>query len=460
MSFPSLEELRSYPQVQQPTNDDLAARDEVLKKLRSLPPLVFAGECDDLRAQLAEVAEGRAFLLQGGDCAETFDTVNAQNIKHRLQVLLSMAIVMIYAAQVPVVKVGRIAGQYAKPRSKDNETRGDVSLPSYRGDAINGFEFTAEARKHDPRRLLRTYNASAATLNLVRAFTKGGFADLRGLHAWNKSFASQTGVDSKYEALADEITRALAFMVACKVPEESIATVDFFSSHEALVLDYEHALTRIDSRSQLPYGCSGHMLWVGERTREPDGAHIELLSKIQNPVGVKIGPTANGDEVVELVNRLDPDHVPGRVTVITRLGADKVRDVLPGIIKAVEATGRKVVWSCDPMHGNTHSTANGYKTREYAKVVAELDAFFDIHDELGTWPGGVHIELTGDDVTECTGGVFQLSESDLENRYETYCDPRLNRDQALELAFMISDRLSERRAKHPDAVDSFQPLDF
>lgn len=452
----SLEQLRAFPQIQQPSYEDLALRDEIVAKIGALPPLVFAGECDDLRLQLAQVAAGKAFLLQGGDCAETFDTVNAQTIKHKLQVLLSMAIVMTYAAQVPVVKVGRIAGQYAKPRSKDVETREGVSLPSYRGDAVNGFEFSAEARRHDPNRLMNTYNASAATLNLVRAFTKGGFADLRGLHAWNKNFAAKTGVNSKYESIAEQITNALAFMVACRVPEESIATVDFFSSHEALLLDYEYAMTRIDSRSQQPYDCSAHMLWIGERTRDLDGAHVELLSRVRNPIGIKIGPGACGEDVVALVDKLDPNREPGRLTIITRMGADKVRQVLPGIISAVESSGHKVVWSCDPMHGNTHETQNGYKTRAYDAVVAEVDAFFDVHDELGTWPGGVHIELTGDDVTECTGGAFQLSEDDLAARYETYCDPRLNRDQSLELAFMIAERLGERSAKTPDAVDSFE----
>ncbi len=456
-AIPSLTLLRSLAAPQQPTYADLDQVKTAIAELRSLPPLVFAGECDDLRDRLADVAAGKSFLLQGGDCAETFASVNAYNIKNKLQVMLSMAIVMTYAAQVPVVKVGRLAGQYAKPRSSDTETRDGVTLPAYRGDAVNGFEFTEDARRHDPTRLLRTYNASAATLNLIRAFTKGGFADLRSVHAWNKSFVANSNVDSRYEALADEITRALAFMIACGTPDEQISTVDFFSSHEALLLDYEHALTRVDSRSQEPYDCSAHMVWIGERTRQLDGAHVELLRHVQNPIGVKISASATGDEVVKLLDKLDPNHVPGRMSVITRLGAKNVRNTLPSIIEAVEATGRKVVWICDPMHGNTHSTAKGFKTREYADVVSELNSFFDIHDELGTWPGGIHCELTGDDVTECTGGAFQLSEDDLADRYETVCDPRLNRNQAMELAFIVAERLADRCAQKPDAVDSFIP---
>lgn len=460
MSLLTRAQLRALPQVQQPNYPDPTALERVVDTLSSLPPLVFAGECDDLRAKIADVAQGRAFLLQGGDCAETFESVTADNIKAKLLVQLSMAVVMTYAAQVPVVKVGRIAGQYAKPRSKDTETRGDLTLPAYRGDAVNGFGFTAADRTHDPARLLEVYHASAATLNLVRAFVKGGFADLRGVQTWNTDFVRNTEVASQYEELADEIDRAVAFMVACGVEAESLSTVDFYSSHEALLLDYEHALTRIDSRSRQPYGCSGHFLWIGERTRQLDGAHVELLSQVRNPLGVKLGPSTSPEDALRLAERLDPDHIPGRLTFITRMGAAKVRDLLPGLVSAVEASGRKVAWVCDPMHGNTFATAKGYKTRSFGDVVEEVNGFFDVHDELGTWPGGVHIELTGDDVTECIGGAFQLSEEDLVSRYETACDPRLNRNQSLELAFTVAERLRAGRQFRPNPVQQFRPRDL
>ncbi|CAI9399613.1 class II 3-deoxy-7-phosphoheptulonate synthase [Aestuariimicrobium sp. T2.26MG-19.2B] len=455
--IPSLAELRERPLIQQPTYQDLGKRDQVIESLRGLPPLVFAGECDDLRSKLAEVAQGRAFLLQGGDCAETFASVNADNIKGKLRVLLSMAVVMTYAAQVPVVKVGRIAGQYAKPRSKNDETRDGVTLPAYRGDAVNGFPFTPESRAHDPQRLLRVYNASAATLNLVRAFTRGGFADLRDIHTWNADFVRNSNVETKYEELAAEIDRALAFMVACGIDADEMSTVDFYASHEALLLDYEHSLTRIDSRSQLPYNTSGHMVWIGERNRQIDGAQVELMRHIQNPVGVKLGPTSDAETALALADRLDPERVPGKITFITRMGAANVRDKLPGIVEAVEASGRKVVWVCDPMHGNTFEAANGYKTRAFNDVVDEVNGFFDVHHNLGTWPGGVHIELTGDDVTECVGGADELKEEDLASRYETACDPRLNRNQSLELAFMVAERLRDGLAKRGvNPVQAFQ----
>ncbi|WIY84232.1 3-deoxy-7-phosphoheptulonate synthase class II [Propionimicrobium sp. PCR01-08-3] len=433
------------PQVQQPTYADPDRLKSVVNDLRKLPPLVFAGECDELREKIARVADRKAFILQGGDCAETFDGVRADNIKAKLRVLLSMSVVLTYAAQVPVVKVGRIAGQYAKPRSKDTETRSGVTLPAYRGDAVNGFDFTPESRRHDPDRLMRMYNASAATLNLVRAFVTGGFADIRQLHLWNASFVQDSRIEHRYEQMAGEIERALGFMMACGVDDQTLSVVDFYASHEALLLDYEYAMTRIDSRSELPYDTSGHMVWIGERTRQPDGAQVELLSRVTNPLGIKLGPTSKGEDAIALADRLDPNRVPGRITFITRMGADNVREKLPGLIEAVEATGRKVAWVCDPMHGNTFETANGYKTRSYAAVVEELNGFFDVHDQLGTWPGGVHVELTGDDVTECLGGAFHLAEEDLNSRYETACDPRLNRSQSLELAFMIAERLNQSR---------------
>ena len=439
---PTLEELRALNPAQQPKYEDPAEVDKVVAQLRTLPPLVFAGECDALKAKLAEAAEGRAFILQGGDCAETFEAVTAASIRGRLRVLLSMAVVLTYAAEVPVVKIGRIAGQFAKPRSADAETRDGVTLPAYRGDAVNALAFTAEARRPDPARLLQVYNASAATLNLVRAFTKGGFADLRLMHSWNADFVRSAHVSARYEQLTGEIDRALAFMVACGVNDDSFRTVDFFASHEALLLEYEHALTRIDSRTDTPYSVGGHLLWIGDRTRQLDGAHVELMSRLRNPIGFKIGPSASPAVVVELAERLDPDHEPGRLTVISRMGCGKVRDLLPPIVEAVEATGRKVCWVCDPMHGNTFASANGYKTRSFSDVTEEVSGFFDVHAGLGTWPGGVHVELTGDDVTECVGGVGELTEQDLANRYETACDPRLNRIQSLELAFMVADRLS------------------
>ncbi len=442
-------ELRALPMLQQPEYQDVQALDRVIDVMEKLPPLVFAGECDDLRAKLADVADGKAFLLQGGDCAESFDAVTAQDIKDKLLVQLSMAVVMTYAAQVPVVKVGRIAGQYAKPRSKPFETRDGVTLPTYRGDAINGFAFTPEDRVHDPERLVRVYNASAATLNLVRAFVKGGFADLRGVHNWNRDFVGNSEVATAYEEMVAEIDQALAFMVACGVEDRALSTIDFYASHEALLLEYERALTRVDSRSQRLYGCSGHMLWVGERTRQLDGAHIELLSRVRNPIGIKIGPTTTPQQAIQLAGRLDPDREPGRITFISRMGADKIRDVLPRVVEGVEETGRKVAWVCDPMHGNTFEAANGFKTRSFDDVVEEVRGFFDVHDQLGTWPGGLHVELTGTDVTECVGGSLRLEEADLANRYETVCDPRLNRNQSLELAFTVATRLREGR-RHRD----------
>ena len=449
-------ELRSLPMLQQPSYPDEAALDRVIDTMEKLPPLVFAGECDDLRSKLAEVAEGRAFLLQGGDCAESFDAVTAQHIKDKLLVQLSMAVVMTYAAQVPVVKVGRIAGQYAKPRSKPTETRDGVTLPSYRGDAINGFDFTQAERVHDPERLIRVYNASAATLNLVRAFVKGGFADLRGVHTWNRDFVGTPDVEAAYEELAAEIDRALTFMVACGVEDRARSTIDFSASHAALLLEYERAMTRIDSRSQQLYGCSGHMLWIGERTRQLDGAHVELLRRVRNPLGIKLGPTTTPQQAIELADRLDPGREPGRITFITRMGAGNVREVLPEVISGVEETGRKVAWVCDPMHGNTFEAANGYKTRSCNDVVEEVRGFFDVHDALGTWPGGLHVELTGDDVTECVGGVLKLEETDLSNRYETVCDPRLNRNQSLELAFTVATRLRQGRGRRTSPVQDFQ----
>ncbi len=410
-----------------------------------MPPLVFAGECDELKVRLAAVARGQAFLLQGGDCAETLAGATADNVRNKLRVLLQMAVVLTYAASVPVVKLGRIAGQYAKPRSNDLEVRGDVELPAYRGDAVNGFGFTAQERIPDAQRLLRVYSASAATLNLCRAFVTGGYADLRQMHAWNTDFVRSSPVGERYERLATEIERALAFMAACGANPAEFHSVDFHSSHEALLLEYEHAMTRIDSRTGTPYDTSAHFVWVGERTRQLDGAHVAMLAQVRNPIGVKLGPTSTPEQAIELAERLDPEREPGRLTFITRMGAAKVRDLLPDLIEKVTAQGVQVAWVCDAMHGNTFETSTGYKTRNFDDVIDEVRGFFEVHRALGTWPGGLHVELTGDDVTECVGGGEALMEADLGSRYETFCDPRLNRAQSLELAFLVAEMLGSQR---------------
>jgi len=449
MSVPTLDELSAFSAAQQPAYGDAAAEASAVARLRTLPPLVFAGECDDLRAHLAQVAAGKEFVLQGGDCAETFDGLTADAIKARLRVLLSMSVVLAYAGQIPVVTLGRIAGQYAKPRSSDFETRDGVTLPAYRGDAVNGFAFTEADRRPDPERLLLAYSSASSTLNLVRAFMAGGFGDVRQAHTWNAQFVRDTHVEQRYEQLAGEIERAIGFLAACGLSGHDVRAGEFFASHEGLLLDYEHAMTRIDYRSGQPYDTSGHLVWIGERTRQLDGAHVELLRHVRNPLGVKLGPTTTPEEAVGLARRLDPGHEPGRLTYITRLGAARVRDLLPPLIDAVVADGYEVAWVCDPMHGNTVTTERGFKTRRYDSVVEELDGFFDVHQQMGTWPGGVHVELTGDDVTECVGGAFETTEDDLTDRYETLCDPRLNRNQALELAFRVAERLGAMAAERP-----------
>ncbi len=443
MDFPSLDELHALGARQQPAYPDRDAVDRAVDRLRAVPPLVFAGECDDLRGKLAAVTRGDAFLLQGGDCAETLEGATADNVRAKLRVILQMAVVLTYAASVPVVKVGRLAGQYAKPRSSDLETREGVTLPAYRGDAVNGFDFTPESRVPDPQRLLDVYNSSASTLNLVRAFVTGGYADLRQVHTWNTDFVRSSPVGRRYERLAGEIDRALTFMKAIGADPDEFHRVDFHSSHEALVLEYEHALTREDSRTGLPYDVSAHFLWIGDRTRQLDGAHVELLSRVQNPVGVKLGPSASADDALALAARLNPQNDAGRLTFITRMGASKVRDVLPELVEKVTAAGVQVAWVCDPMHGNTFEASSGYKTRRFEDVMDEVQGFFDVHRELGTWPGGLHIELTGDNVTECLGGGETLLEEDLVHRYESVCDPRLNRVQSLELAFLVAEMLGE-----------------
>ncbi len=441
MTIPDLADLHALGPAQQPTYPDAAAVDLAVSRLRSCPPLVFAGECDELMAKIGAVARGEAFLLQGGDCAETFAGVTADNVRNKLRVLLQMAVVLTYAASVPVVKVGRIAGQYAKPRSSDTETRDGVTLPAYRGDAVNGFDFTPDARRPDPQRLVDVYNSSAATLNLVRAFVTGGYADLRQVHTWNTDFVRDSTAGQRYEQVAAEIDRALTFMKAIGADPDEFHRVDFHSSHEALVLEYEHALTRIDSRTGTPYDVSAHFLWIGDRTRQLDGAHVELLRHIRNPIGVKLGPTTTPDDALALAGRLNPDNEPGRLTFVTRFGAGRVRDRLPHLVEKVSAAGVEVAWVCDPMHGNTFEASSGHKTRRFDDVIEEVQGFFDVHRSLGTWPGGVHVELTGDDVTECVGGGEELAEVDLAHRYESVCDPRLNRVQSLELAFLVAEML-------------------
>jgi 3-deoxy-7-phosphoheptulonate synthase len=425
--------------VQQPDWPDPRRLQQVTEELAGLPPLVFAGECDVLRERLAAVARGEAFVLQGGDCAETFAGATADAVRAKLQTLLQMAVVLTYGASVPIVKIGRLAGQFAKPRTRPTESRDGTELPVYRGDAINGIEFTAQARTPDPARLLRAYHCSAVTLNLCRAFATGGYADLHQVHAWNQDFVKQSPAGQRYERLAGEIDRALAFMRACGADPEELRAVELYSSHEALVLDYEQALTRRDSRTGLMYDTSAHFVWVGERTRDLNGAHVEFASGISNPVGVKVGPDAKPADVLALIDRLNPARDPGRLTLITRMGADRVRDALPPLISAVIAEGIEVPWICDPMHGNTFEAPSGHKTRRLHDVLEEVQGFFEVHRGLGTHPGGIHIEFTGDNVTECVGGSHEIVADDLYQRYETACDPRLNRSQALDLAFTVAE---------------------
>ena len=438
------ESLVAAQQPQWPGGKDGAPVQTAVSRLKSLPPLVFAGECDDLKAKIAEAAAGKAFWLQGGDCAETFAAATADSIRNRIKTILQMAAVVQYCSSLPVVKVGRMAGQFAKPRSNDLETRGDVTLPAYRGDAVNDLEFTEAARTPNPQRLVDVYNTSAATLNLVRAFTQGGFADIRRVHEWNKGFIRDSSVGVRYEEMAKEIDRALSFMKSAGVDPESFKSVDFYSSHEALILEYEKSLTRIDSRTGNPYDVSAHFLWIGERTRQLDGAHVDFAAKIRNPIGVKLGPKSSVDDALRLIDRLDPNREPGRLTFITRMGAGKIREALPALVDGVTKSGAQVLWVCDPMHGNTFESATGYKTRQFDDVMDEVKGFFEVHKSLGTHPGGIHIELTGDDVTECLGGGEKISETDLASRYETACDPRLNHSQSLELAFLVAEMLRDR----------------
>ena len=438
-----LDVWRSLPIKQQPPWLDNAAVEAASSRLASFPPLVFAGEVDTLRERLAVAASGQAFLLQGGDCAETFAGATADQIRNRVKTLLQMAVVLTYAAELPVIKMGRMAGQFAKPRSSDTETRGDVTLPAYRGDIVNGYDFTPESRVADPARMVQGYHTSASTLNLIRAFTQGGFADLREVHNWNKGFTSNPA-NARYEQLAREIDRAINFMTACGADFEALKRTEFFVSHEALLMDYERPMTRIDSRTGTPYNTSAHFVWIGERTRELDGAHVDFLSRVRNPIGVKLGPTTSPDDVLALIDKLDPNREPGRLTLITRMGAGKIRDALPPLLEAVKSSDANPLWITDPMHGNGMTTPNGYKTRRFDDVLDEVQGFFEAHRSVGTYPGGLHVELTGDDVTECLGGSEKIDEDALATRYESLCDPRLNHSQSLELAFLVAEELKRR----------------
>ncbi|WP_457098228.1 class II 3-deoxy-7-phosphoheptulonate synthase [Microbacterium sp. P5_E9] len=438
----SLDHWRTLPIKQQPNWPDADAVSAMSAEIATLPPLVFAGEVDQLRERLARAAAGRAFLLQGGDCAETFAGATAEQIRNRVKTVLQMAVVLTYGASMPIVKMGRMAGQFAKPRSSDTETRGEVTLPAYRGDIVNGFDFTEGSRTADPQRLLKGYHTAASTINLVRAFTQGGFADLREVHSWNKGFA-QNPANQQYERLAQEIDRAIKFMEAAGADFDELRRVEFYTGHEGLLMDYERPMTRIDSRTGTPYNTSAHFVWIGERTRDLDGAHIDYFSKIRNPIGVKLGPSTTASDVLELIDKLDPEREPGRLTFITRMGAGKIRDALPPLLEAVRDSDALPLWVTDPMHGNGITTPTGYKTRRFDDVVDEVRGFFEAHRVVGTFPGGIHVELTGDDVTECLGGSEEIDEAALATRYESLCDPRLNHMQSLELAFLVAEELEK-----------------
>jgi 3-deoxy-7-phosphoheptulonate synthase len=431
---------------QQPSWPDLGALDSSLKQISTLPPLVFAGEARSLQAELAQVAAGNAFLLQAGDCAESFEEFSADNIREKLRVILQMAVVLTYSVGVPVVKVGRMAGQFAKPRSSDTEMVGDLEIPSFRGHIVNDATATEAARTPNPDRLVQAYNQSASTLNLLRAFTKGGFADLNRVHSWTQEFVASSPEGQRYDKLAREIDRALSFMRACGIETEAnsnLSEVDVFTSHEALILGYEEALTRRDSITGDWYDCSAHMLWIGERTRDLDGAHVEFLRGVGNPIGCKVGPTMTGDELIELCEILNPSRIPGRLTLITRMGADNIEENLRPLLRAISDAGHPVVWACDPLPGNTKTAPSGRKTRHFDDIVREIGGFVRAHRAEGTWPGGIHVELTGENVTECLGGGDELVDADLNSRYETVCDPRLNARQGVDLAFRVAELIQD-----------------
>ncbi len=444
----SVDSWRQKPVLQVPDYPDKAKLHEAEATLRRFPPLVFAGEARSLKSRLANVANGNAFLLQGGDCAESFAEFSANNIRDTFKVLLQMATVLTFAGSCPIVKVGRMAGQFAKPRSAPSETVDGVELPSYRGDIINGIEFDTQKRVPDPDRLLQAYNQAAATLNLLRAFAQGGFADLHQVNRWNLDFVADSPQGAQYTELADRINETLSFMEACGLTGDVVPQMretEFYTSHEALLLWYEEALTRQDSLTDEWYDCSAHMLWIGDRTRQPDGAHVEFLRGVKNPIGVKCGPTSNPDELLKLIDSLNPENEAGRMTLVVRMGHDKVHEHLPGLIRAVEREGKSVVWSSDPMHGNTIKADSGYKTRPFDRILTEVRRFFEVHEAEGTYAGGVHIEMTGQDVTECLGGAQAISDAALSERYHTHCDPRLNASQSLELSFLIAEFLKKQR---------------
>ena len=444
----SADSWRNFPVKHQPTYSDMNALKLTEEKLKSLPPLVFAGEARTLKEKLASVSEGNAFLLQGGDCAESFAEFNADNLRDTFRVILQMAAVLTYGASLPIVKVGRLAGQFAKPRSEPTESRDGITLPSYLGDIINGIDFIDKDRKPDPERMIKAYSQAASALNLLRAFATGGYADLHEVHRWNLEFLEGSSQDSKYRLIADRIGECLDFMKACGINKNTaglISKVDFFTSHEALLLGYEQSLTRVDSLTGDYYDCSSHMLWIGERTRSLDEAHVEFMRGIGNPIGVKIGPTTSPEDIIKLINKLNPNNEPGKLTLISRMGKEKIGDILPGLVRKVDQEGMKVVWSCDPMHGNTFKAQTGYKTRAFDNIMNEVEQFFQIHRSEGTYAGGIHLEMTGQDVTECVGGLQEIKEENLGDRYHTHCDPRLNANQGLELAFRLSEELSKYR---------------
>jgi 3-deoxy-7-phosphoheptulonate synthase len=438
-----LDNWRTLEVKQQPVWPDAEAVSAASAEIATLPPLVFAGEVDALRDRLARAAAGKAFLLQGGDCAETFAGATADAIRNRVKTILQMAVVLTYGASMPVIKMGRMAGQFAKPRSSETETRGELTLPAYRGDIVNGYDFTPQSRTADPSRLVKGYHTAASTLNLIRAFTQGGFADLRQVHDWNKGF-TENPANQRYEQLAREIDRAVKFMEAAGADFDELKRVEFYVAHEGLLMDYERPMTRIDSRTGTPYNTSAHFVWIGERTRDLDGAHVDFLSRVRNPIGVKLGPSTTADDMLALIDKLDPEREPGRLTFITRMGAGKIRDALPPLLEAVKASDATPLWVTDPMHGNGLTTPTGYKTRRFDDVVDEVRGFFEAHRAVGTFPGGIHIELTGDDVTECLGGSEHIDEATLATRYESLCDPRLNHMQSLELAFLVAEELGAR----------------
>tara|TARA_Y100001970_G_scaffold287832_1_gene413480 strand:+ start:2156 stop:3529 length:1374 start_codon:yes stop_codon:yes gene_type:complete len=436
---------RLKPAKHLPIYKDEDVLNNSLDKIKKFPPLVFAGEARSLKSRLSDVSKGKAFLLQGGDCAESFADFHPDNIKNTFKVILQMAVVLTFGASCPIVKVGRIAGQFAKPRSSDKETINGVELESYKGDIINGINFTKVDRSPDPARLIQAYNQSASTLNLLRAFSQGGYANLNKIHQWNLNFVEEEKAN-KFSEIADRIDECLAFMKACGINDNNVRQInetEFFTSHEALLLEYEEALTRIDSTSGKWYDVSAHMLWVGDRTRQLDGAHIEFVRGIENPIGIKIGPTTDENELVKILDYVNPDNEGGKITLICRMGADKIDNHLPKIVKKIKSEGRAVIWACDPMHGNTIKSNTGYKTRPVSNIFSEIQKFFAIHRSLGSYPGGIHLEMTGSDVTECMGGLQQITDKDLKNRYHTFCDPRLNASQSIEIAFLISEYLKD-----------------